>query len=66
VKCTGLLSAYFNFSYAIAQATDIVGGQFLADDPAEVAYVARHWINLDDNQEFSSSAGRLIGYGAFR
>ena len=54
---TGPLSAYFNFSYAIAQAKNIVAGQFLADDPDELAYVARHWISLDDNQEFTSSAG---------
>jgi outer membrane receptor protein involved in Fe transport len=65
VKSTGPLSAYLNLSYAIAQANNIVAGQFLADDPDEVAYVARHWIYLDDNQEFSSSAGasyRLWGF----
>jgi TonB dependent receptor/Carboxypeptidase regulatory-like domain/TonB-dependent Receptor Plug Domain len=65
VKSTGPLSAYFNFSYAVAQANNIVAGQFLADDPAEVAYVAHHWIYLDDDQEFSSSAGvhyRLWGF----
>jgi outer membrane cobalamin receptor len=65
VKSTGPFSAYFNFSYAVAQAKNIVAGQFLADDPAEVAYVARHWIYLDDDQEFTSSAGvsyRLWGF----
>jgi outer membrane receptor protein involved in Fe transport len=65
VKSTGPLSSYFNFSYAVAQARNIVGGQFLADNPAEVAYVARHWISLDDNQVFTSSAGasyRLWGF----
>jgi outer membrane receptor protein involved in Fe transport len=65
VKTTGLLSAYFNFSYAIAQAKQLVAGQFLVDDPSEVAYVAHHWIYLDDNQEFTSSAGvsyRLWGF----
>jgi outer membrane cobalamin receptor len=65
VKSTGRLSAYFNFSYAVAQANNIVAGQFLADDADEVAYVARHWINLDDSQEFTSSAGvnyRLWGF----
>ena len=65
VKSTGPLSAYFNFSYAVAQATNIVAGQFLANDPEELAYVARHWISLDDNQVLSSSAGvsyRLWGF----
>jgi outer membrane receptor protein involved in Fe transport len=65
VKNTGPLSAYFNFSYAVAQANNIVAGQFLADDQEEVAYVARHWVLLDDSQEFSSSAGvsyRLWGF----
>lgn len=58
-------SAYFNFSYTIAQATDIVAGQFLAGDPEEVAYVAHHWIYLDDNQEFTSSAGASYRVGGF-
>jgi hypothetical protein len=65
VKSTGPLSAYFNFSDAVTQAKNIVAGQFLVDDPEEVAYVASHWINLDDNQEFTSSAGvsyRLWGF----
>jgi outer membrane receptor protein involved in Fe transport len=57
VKNTGPFSAYFNFSYATAEAKDIVGGQFLADDQAEVGYVARHWIYLDDDQELVGSAG---------
>jgi outer membrane receptor protein involved in Fe transport len=65
VKSTGGLSAYFNFSYTIAQAENIIAGQFFAGDPEEVAYVAHHWIYLDDNQEFTSSAGlsyRLWGF----
>ncbi len=57
VKSTKRLSAYFNFSYTIAQAKKIVAGQFLADSPAELAYVADHWVHLDDNQTLSSSAG---------
>lgn len=50
-------SAYLNFSYAVLQAKDITAGQFLADDPATVAYVQHHWINLDDDQMFTASAG---------
>jgi len=56
-RSTQHTSAYFNFSYAAAQANNIVGGQFLADDPQEVTYVARHWIYLDDDQVLTSSAG---------
>jgi hypothetical protein len=51
------LTAYFNFSYAILQAKYIKAGAFLADDADEIAYIANHWINTDDNQTFSSSAG---------
>ena len=51
------LSGYVNFSYAVLQAQNITAGQFLADDPAEVAYIARHWVTLDDNQLFTGSAG---------
>ena len=51
------LSGYLNFSYAVLQAQNITAGQFLADDPAEVAYIARHWITLDDSQLFTGSAG---------
>jgi outer membrane cobalamin receptor len=65
VKNTGPFSAYFNFSYATAEAKDIVGGQFLADDQAEVEYVSHTWIYLDDDQELIGSAGisyRLWGF----
>jgi len=53
----GRLSTYANFSYVVLQAKDISAGQFLADDPAEIAYVAKHWIPLDDDQEFTASYG---------
>jgi outer membrane receptor protein involved in Fe transport len=65
VKSTARLSAYFNFSYSIAEAKNMVAGQFLVDDPAVLGYVAGHWIHLDDNQTLTSSAGvsyRLWGF----
>jgi len=65
VKTTSRLSAYFNFSYSVVEAKNIAAGQFLLDDPAELKYVATHWVHLDDNQEFTSSAGvscRLWGF----
>ncbi|HLI79739.1 MAG TPA: TonB-dependent receptor, partial [Candidatus Binataceae bacterium] len=51
------LSAYFNFSYAVLQARDISAGAFLADDAAEIGYIAKHWVTLDDNQMLTGSAG---------
>src|SRR5260370_10037656 len=57
VRRADALAAYFNFSYAVLQATHISAGQFLAGDPAEVAYIARHWTTLDDSQMFTASAG---------
>lgn len=56
-KTSHNLSTYFNFSYEVAQAKDIVGGQFLADNPAELAYIANHYITLDDDQKFIASSG---------
>ncbi len=57
VKTTRRLSFYYNFAYAIQQAHEVTGGQFLVDDVAELNYIRRHWIYLDDDQEFSSSVG---------
>jgi hypothetical protein len=51
------LSAYCNFSYAVVQGENIVAGQFLADDPQELAYISNHWITLDDDQMFVASSG---------
>lgn len=57
VKNTEKFSVYYNFSYAIQQAKNVSAGQFLVNDPAELTYIARHWIYLDDDQELTSSAG---------
>lgn len=65
VKNTERLSAYFNFSYVVQEATDVVAGQFLVGDAAELNYIAGHWIHLDDNQQFTASSGvsyRLWGF----
>ncbi len=51
------LSAYLNFSYAVLQAKHISAGAFLADDAAEIGYIANHWVTLDDNQMFVGSGG---------
>ncbi|HEY6419996.1 MAG TPA: TonB-dependent receptor [Candidatus Binataceae bacterium] len=51
------LSAYLNFSYAVLQAKYIKAGAFLADDAAEIGYIANHWVTLDDDQMFVGSSG---------
>lgn len=51
------LSAYLNFSYTVLQARYINAGAFLAEDAAEISYIANHWVTLDDNQMFTGSAG---------
>jgi outer membrane receptor protein involved in Fe transport len=59
------LSAYLNFSYAVLQAKYITAGAFLADDAAEIGYIANHWVTLDDDQMFVGSGGasyQLWGY----
>jgi hypothetical protein len=59
------LSAYLNFSYSVLQARYINAGAFLADNAAEVIYVANHWVTLDDSQMFTGSAGatyKLYGF----
>jgi len=59
------LTAYLNFAYAVLQAKSIDGGAFLADDAAEISYIASHWVTLDDNQMFVGSGGasyNLFGF----
>jgi len=59
------LSAYLNFSYAVLQARYINGGAFLADDAAEISYIAKHWVTLDDDQMLTGSAGAAYKLGGF-
>jgi hypothetical protein len=50
------LTAYLN-SYSVLQARYINAGAFLADDAAEINYIANHWVTLDDSQMLTGSAG---------
>ena len=52
----GPLTAYANFAYAKAQGRDIVSSQFNFD-PADLAYIADHFIYLDHDQTYTASAG---------
>ena len=59
------LSAYLNFSYAVLQAQHISAGAFLADDAAEISYIANHWVTLDDDQMFVGSGGTSYNLWGF-
>ncbi len=54
------LNLYANFAYSVAQGTGIESGQFNFT-PQELAYIANHYVFLDHDQTFTSSAG-----GAYR
>jgi outer membrane receptor protein involved in Fe transport len=50
------LTAYGNLAFSKALGKDIVTGQFNFD-PAEIAYIASHWVHLDHDQAVTASAG---------
>lgn len=50
------LTAYTNFAYSVAQGIDVSSEQFLFD-PAELAYIQRHYVFLDHDQTFTASGG---------
>ena len=50
------LSTYANFTYSVAQGTQVTSGQFNFDKD-ELHYIANRYIALDHDQTFTSSAG---------
>ena len=52
----GPFAAYANLAWSEAKGEDIVSSQFNFD-PADLAYIANHYIYLDHDQTWSSSAG---------
>jgi len=50
------VSAYANFAYSVARATEIKSAEFNFD-PAELDYIARNWVYLDHDQRYTGSAG---------
>jgi len=52
----GPISAYLNVGYEWARGTHVSSAQFLFD-PAELAFINRHWVFLDHDQRFTGSAG---------
>ncbi len=47
---------YANFAASRAIGKDIVSSQFNFD-PADLAYISKHWIHLDHDQTYTASAG---------
>jgi outer membrane receptor protein involved in Fe transport len=45
-----------NFTYSVAQGNNVVSGQYNFS-PAEVAYIANHYIFLDHTQQYTASGG---------
>ncbi|GBQ26005.1 TonB-dependent outer membrane receptor [Acetobacter estunensis NRIC 0472] len=52
----GPFSVYGNFSWSRAIGKDIVSAQWNLD-PADLAYISRHWVHLDHDQRWTASAG---------
>jgi len=52
----GPLTAYGNFAANVAEGRDIVSSQF-SFSPADLAYIAQHYIHLDHDQTYTASAG---------
>ena len=50
------VSGYVNFGFTHAMARGVETGQFNFD-PAELDYIATHWVHLDHEQRYSGSAG---------
>jgi outer membrane receptor protein involved in Fe transport len=59
------LYLYENFDYSVAQGTQVESGQFNFS-PAELAYIANHYVSLDHDQTFSASAGAVYTWQGFR
>lgn len=52
----GAFTTYGNLAFSRAQGKQIVTGQFNFD-PAEITYIASHWVHLDHDQAVTASAG---------
>ncbi len=58
------LYTYANFAYSVAQGTQVESGQFNFA-PDELKYIANHYIFLDHDQTFTSSAGAAYKWSGF-
>jgi hypothetical protein len=58
------LSVRANFTYSVAQGNELATGQFNFQ-PAEVAYIASHYIYLDHSAFFTGSGGITYHWGDY-
>lgn len=58
----GAFSSYLNLAISKAQGKDIVSSQFNFD-PADLAYIANHFIYVDHDQTYTGSAGASYHWG---
>lgn len=58
------LNVYANFAYSVAQGIGVDSGQFNFS-PQELAYISGHYVFLDHDQTFTSSAGASYRWRGF-
>jgi outer membrane receptor protein involved in Fe transport len=61
----GALSTYANLAASKAQGKDIISSEFNFD-PADLAYIAGHYIYVDHDQTYTASAGASYRWGGTR
>jgi outer membrane cobalamin receptor len=54
-------SVYANLAYTVAQARNVITGQFNFD-PDELDYIANHWVYVDHDQRVAGSAGATYNW----
>jgi outer membrane receptor protein involved in Fe transport len=55
------LSIYTNLAYSVAQARNVITGQFNFDSD-ELDYITNHWVYVDHDQRLAGSAGIAYAY----
>jgi len=60
------LSSYLNFAYSRAMGKEIVSAQFNFDPVVELPFIANHFIHLDHDQTYTSSAGAAYVWNGTR
>jgi len=58
------ISTYANFTYSVAQGTNVESGQ-VGFDPDELRYIRNHYVFLDHDQTFTADAGVAYRWDGF-